>query len=325
MPSPARFAPFALLALVAPFALFAACGGPATPAPAEPGAGDLVCTGRIEPEDGEVEVSAQLPGTITAIHVQEGERIGKGALLATLDVRQQEAAVLLAEARLLRVEAGNGKEEIAAVEHQQKALEAELVFAKSDLARAKELRESTSLSEGDVEMKQGRVDALTARIAGLGAEAAALRRGPLPEEVAVAKAELEVARTNLELRFVRAETAGTVLHLYRRVGDYVGGSWPTPLLRLADTSRLRVRIEVGETEAGAVAEGLVGTFTVFGTSERLGEVTVKTVLPSFGPKRLFDPDGAARVDTRTLQAICELRATGAVYSGQRVLVRFPRR
>lgn len=300
-----------------------ACADPSTPVPTAAASPEIVCTGRIEPYDGEVEVSAQMPGTLVSLHVREGEWVEKGALLATLDARPQAAAVALAEARLARLTAGHGKEEIAAVDHQRQALEADLHFARRELERGTQLRASTSLAEGELEARQGRVDALSQQILGLAQQVAAMRRGPLPEEIAVAKAELQAARTDHELRFVRAESAGTILHLYRHVGDYVSSTWPTPILRMGDTRRLRLRIEVGETEVGKLQVGMKGSFTVFGVPEVLGEATVATILPSFAPKRLFDPDGAARVDTRVLQALCEVTTGGQVFSGQRVVVRLP--
>jgi len=138
----------------------------------------------------------------------------------------------------------------------------------------------------------------------------------------VAHAEVEAARTSYELRHVRAQSAGAILHLYRHTGDYVSGNWPTPILCMADTNRLQVRIEVGESNVQELKPGMTGSFSVFGMTNDLGELVVRTFLPSFAPKRLFDPDGNARMDTRTLQVLCEIHEPRQpVYSGQRVLVR----
>jgi multidrug efflux pump subunit AcrA (membrane-fusion protein) len=314
--------------LAAVLTLFlAGCGDDVAKAPAsgqsQPAKPQFVCTGRVEPVDGEVEVSAQMAGTLEAVLVKEGDWVEKDAILASVDARREKAQLDLAEARLARVKAGHGAEEIAAVVHQREALEADLAYAQKELERARKLRETAAISDDELESKQKRVASLQKQIESLGQQAAAMKRGPIPEEIAVAQAEVEAARTSYELRHVRAQSSGAILHLYRHTGDYVSGNWPTPILRMADTNRLQVRIEVGESDGHQVTPGMTGTFTVFGMTNELRQLTIRTILPSFAPKRLFDPDGNARLDTRTLQALCDLKEPRQpVYSGQRVLVRF---
>jgi len=302
------------------------CGGDVAKAPAygqsQPAKPQFVCTGRVEPVDGEVEVSAQMAGTLEAVLVKEGDWVEEGALLASVDARREKAQLDLAEARLARVKAGYGAEEIAAVVHQREALEAELDYARKDLERARTLHATAAMSADELESKQKRAISLERQVESLAQQASAMKRGPIPEEVAVAHAEVEAARTSYELRHVRAQSAGAILHLYRHTGDYVSGNWPTPILRMANTNRLHVRIEVGESDVQQLKPGMTGSFGLFGTTNDLGEVVVRSILPSFAPKRLFDPDGNARMDTRTLQVLCEIQETRQpVYSGQRVLVR----
>jgi hypothetical protein len=53
-----------------------------------------------------------------------------------------------------------------------------------------------------------------------------------------------------------------------------------------------------------------------------GRLSLRAILPGFAPKRLFDPDGNARLDTRVLEVLCDILETRRpVYSGQRLLVR----
>jgi len=149
------------------------------------------------------------------------------------------------------------------------------------------------------------------------------RRGPLLEDISLAEAEVAAARAGFELRLVRAQTDGAILNLHRHTGDFVTVFQPTPILRMADTKRLRVRVEVNEQEAHRVKEGLAGEFTVFGMKEVGGRLVMRTVLPSFAPRRLFEPDSTARLDTRTLNVLCEIQgALPLVHSGQRVIATF---
>jgi multidrug resistance efflux pump len=124
------------------------------------------------------------------------------------------------------------------------------------------------------------------------------------------------------MRLVRAVSDGNVLQLYRHAGDFVSITFPTPVLRMANTHRLRARLEVNEQDVYRLKVGIEGAFTTFGAGKPGGRVVVKTVLPSFAPRRLFEPDSTARMDTRTLQVLGEVREDVPVYSGQRLTVTF---
>ena len=54
-----------------------------------------------------------------------------------------------------------------------------------------------------------------------------------------------------------------------------------------------------------------------------GRLTVKTIVPAFGPKRLFNPDASARHDARTLEVLCDAEGKARLYPGQRVTAEFP--
>jgi hypothetical protein len=51
-------------------------------------------------------------------------------------------------------------------------------------------------------------------------------------------------------------------------------------------------------------EGAEGEFTTFGAKQPGGHLVIKTILPSFAPRRLFEPDSTARMDTHTHFKCC---------------------
>jgi multidrug resistance efflux pump len=159
----------------------------------------------------------------------------------------------------------------------------------------------------------------------------ALRRGPLPKDIEAAEAavkvaekQLDEAQTNYDYRQVTAPFDGTVLKVYRHAGDSVQAGAPTPVVCLADTEQLRVRLEVNETEVDQLKTGMKGDITVRGNSQTVGHVEIREVIPVFGPKRLFNADTSVRVDTRTLDVLCEVETTGDVklFPGQRLTAEF---
>lgn len=295
---------------------------------AEPGGASntvrkLICVGRVEPVDGEVEVAAQMSGTLVAVRVKEGDWVTNGTVLAEVDAPREKAGLDLALAKLARVRAGNGTEEIAAAEASRDAIGAELEYAEAEYQRAIKLMEQKVVADDVLDERRQRATALRKQLLTATKQAEAMKRGPLPEDVALAAAEAAAARAAHELRIVRAQADGVILHLYRHAGDYVTVFQPAPILRMADTRRLRVRVEVNEQEAHRAKDGLEGAFTVYGVKEVGGRVVMRSVPPSFTPRRLFEPDSTARMDTRTLNALCEIQTNALpIFSGQRVVAEF---
>jgi HlyD family secretion protein len=311
----------ALLLMVC-FSTFAVWGADANKPVVNDSTRRLVCVGRVEPVSGEVEVCAQMSGTLTSLLVKEGDWVTNGTVLAEVDTRREKAALDLALAKLARVKAGNGKEEIGAAEASRDAIAAELAFAESELQRTVKLREKQVVAEDELERKRQETDTLRKQVISAEKQAEALKRGPLPEDIAFAEAEVASAQAVYDLRLICAESDGVILELQRHGGDFVAVNFPTPILRMANTRKLRVRLEVNEQDVYRVKAGMKGEFTTFGADQSSGQLVVKTILPSFAPRRLFELDSTARMDTRTLQVLCEI-ATGAQgYAGQRLTATF---
>ncbi|MFN0078417.1 MAG: ATP-binding cassette domain-containing protein [Prosthecobacter sp.] len=143
----------------------------------------------------------------------------------------------------------------------------------------------------------------------------------LPRDLSVGeKQRVALARAVHELRRVRAAADGHILLLHRPAGDVVSLQFATPILRMAVTTRLCVRLEINEQGVQRVSEGMQGQFTFYGAAKPNGRLRIVTLLPAFAPRRLFEPDSTARLDTRTLNALCEIVCEAApVYAGQRVM------
>jgi HlyD family secretion protein len=264
-----------------------------------------------------------MSGTLERVPVKEGDTVETGAVLAEIDAKTEKTLLDAANARLRRVKAGNGAEEVAAALAEHDAVLAELAQAERDATRAEKLHKTEVVADDFAESQRQRAVVLRHRSIATKQRYEALKRGPLPEDVAAAQAEVEAARANHDLRLVRAPSSGTILRLLRHSGDFVSVSYPSPIIRMADMSHLQIRVEIAEPDAARVRPGQEGAFTGFGMTAQSGCLKITAVLPAFGPKRLFDPDTTARMDTRTLDVLCEITKTNQpVFSGQREVVRF---
>jgi multidrug efflux pump subunit AcrA (membrane-fusion protein) len=291
----------------------------------------VVCSGRVESVDGEVDVASQVAGRLAEVRVKEGDMVERGQVVAVIDGPRQaaelavaEANVALARSKVKQLEAGTGKEEIQQALCEAESVDALLIYESMSLTRMHRLYKISALSADDYDRQRQRVEQLRRQRDGLRKRHEALKRGSLPQEIDVARSELALAeervrRTEVErdLLLVRAPTNGKVLEVYRHQGDSVATDQPT--VRMADTTRLRIRLEVDEANVARLRPGLGGTFRIRGATSDVGRLSLTTIIPAFGPKRLFNPDTSARYDTRILSVFCEPADSRLpLYLGQRV-------
>ena len=292
-----------------------------------------VCSGMVEAVGGEVDVCSQLAGELIEVRARDGERVQKGQVLAMLDAQRQEAEIgvaaamaACAEAKLKRVQAGVGAEEKQEALLAAESVDALLKYETANCERLRKLYATKAISLDELQRSEDKADHLRKQRDGLKEHYESLRRGPLPEEVALARADvaaaesrLRQANVNYAYRLVCAPLSATVLRVCRHAGDSVSLDPPTPIVRLVDASRLRIRLEVDEAYVSRLKTPRAGTFQVGGIAENVGRLVVTTLIPQFGPKRLFNPDTSARVDTRILDVLCDVEQCSVPLSpGQRI-------
>jgi multidrug efflux pump subunit AcrA (membrane-fusion protein) len=299
----------------------------------EPHPRPVVCSGRVESIHGEVEVSALIGGRLEEVRVTEGDTVHEGDVLAVLEggrqteeLRTAEANVAVARLKLQQVQAGNGKEEIEQALDEMRGLEARLAYETTNLESLRRLYQKRALTSDELQRKMHEVEQMQRQRDALQKHYEAVRRGPLPEAIEVARGQLAVAESRLQrarvehdFHLIRATRSGTILEIYRHAGDAVNLEYPTPILRIADTTHLRIRLEVNEPDVPRLKVGSQGWFQVRGRGTAAGQLIVKTIIPVFGPRRLFNPDTSVRNDTRTVAMLCEpTRLHISIFLGQRV-------
>ena len=159
-----------------------------------------VCTGMVEATGGEIDVFAQLPGELVEVRVLEGETVHKGQVLAVLDARRQEAEIAvaaasvgLAQAKLKRVQAGVGEEEKQEALLAAESVASLLKYETANCERLRKLYTAKSISLDVLEQSEDQEEHLRKQMEGLKKHYESLRRGPLPEEIALARAAVTEA------------------------------------------------------------------------------------------------------------------------------------
>jgi RND family efflux transporter MFP subunit len=156
--------------------------------------------------DRDAQVSAQVPGRVLRLLVREGDRVAAGQVLAKLDDGPFVDDLHAAEAALTktRVEVRNAEATSARVER---------VYEHGIAAKQ--------------EVDDARARAQSAGAAASEAEAAARR-----------------AQRQVERSAIRSPLAGVIVRLLRRPGELVDGTPTTPIVEVADPSRLELVADV---------------------------------------------------------------------------------
>lgn len=214
--------------------------------------GVLVIAGTVESRD--VQVGSLVGGRIEQVHVDEGDLVGRGAPLVTLEdhllrrqVREQEARLDAARAEQALVEAGPRAEDI-------ERARVEWVQAEAARQRAEELLRGEATTPARVEEAVARAESLRQTYE-------ELRRGSRPEDLARARAlaaqeeaRLAFLREQLAELVVRAPARAVVQTLSVRPGDLVLAN--QPVAELLELDQLWVRAYVPETKLGLIEVGL---------------------------------------------------------------------
>jgi HlyD family secretion protein len=264
--------------------------------------------------------------------VEEGDRVRKGQVLATLDNADARARVAVAAAQLQQAEAKlrrvvNGAREQERREAAALAREAEAVL---ENARRERERRQRLFGDGDIARSEldraereyrvaaSRVDAARERQRLVEDDAREEDRAQAEADVAYAQARLEEARALLGKTVIVAPIAGTVLRKHFRSGESISDRADTPVVTLGDSSVLRVRAEVDEADVARVKAGQKAYVKAAAYGERRFTGRVVRVGKLLGRKSVRTERPSERVDTKILETLIELDPGQELPAGLRV-------
>ena len=179
-------------------------------------------------------VSAKITGKIRDVHIEEGQRVDAGTVLAELDDVDLKAQLALAQAQLL------------AARSQKADLHVQFQQSKRDRARQDELGQRRLVSQQAAEQARSAVDSLKARIAAQ------------DRQIAVAEESVRVAEVNVDNTVIRAPFAGIVVAKTAQPGEIVspmsagGGFTRTGIGTIVDMDSLEIEVDVNEAFIGRV-------------------------------------------------------------------------
>ena len=179
-------------------------------------------------------VSAQITGTLTAVLIEEGERVKQGQVLARLEDSGYQATLLAAKAQ-------------ADAAHALVAqYRAQLTQATRDAARLQTLAKRGLMSKQAAEQAATQVGSLRAQL------------NSQQQQARAADAQAAVAQVNFDYTVVRAPFDGVVTTKDAQVGEIIsplsagGGFTRTGVGTIVDMNSLEVDVDVNEAYIGRV-------------------------------------------------------------------------
>jgi macrolide-specific efflux system membrane fusion protein len=216
----------------------------------------VTATGTLQPRD-YVDVGAQVSGQLRKIHVEVGDTVNAGELLAEIDPTVYRARVDASRAQLKNLRA------------QLKDREAQLVLAQIQLRRQRALmaedattKESLQTAEAAAKSAEAQLEALRAQI----------------EQV---ESTLRADEANLQYARILSPMAGTVVSITARQGQTLNTNQQAPVvMRIADLSTMTVQTQVSEADVSRLKLGMDAYFTTLGGSGKRWQGKLEKIEPT---------------------------------------------
>jgi ABC exporter DevB family membrane fusion protein len=133
-----------------------------------------------------------------------------------------------------------------------------------------------------------------------------------------AEAKVKEAEANLTKTVVRAPISGIVLRKRLKTGESVSPENPTGIVTVADTSALRVRIDLDETDVAKIRENQTAYVTADAFGEKKFAAKVVRVGQILGRKNFRTERPTEKIDTKILEVLLELAPDQRLPLGLRV-------
>jgi len=293
----------------------------------------VAAAGLVEPKGEERIVIAESVGKLKRVYINEGDHVTKNQLLAELENSEQsalmvqaKAVVALREAALKRLKNGARAEERQAAAAALAQSEADLKWRRLELARRESLHNQQAvISQQELDLARAQYDGSVASRDRAKASFDEITNGARPEDIAIAQAQLDQAKGELdhaiallEKTQIRSPVDGVVLKRELREGESVTTLNPLPLARLGDLTQLFVRAEIDELDITHIAVGQRATVSSDAFGEKTFSGQVVQLSKRMGQRQARSDNPAEKRDSRVLEALIALDGQPPLPIGLRV-------
>jgi len=216
----------------------------------------VTALGALQPKD-YVDVGAQVSGQLKKVHVDIGDRVKQGDLLAEIDPTVFETRVRTDRANLANLH--------AQLDEQQ----ANLVLARQQLTRNQNLFKAKIVSQDTLQTAEATLAAGEAKADSLKAQ------------IDGAQATLDGDIANLGYTKIYAPMGGTIVSQTALEGQTLNANQSAPVIvRIADLDTMTVWAQVAEADVVKLTPGMSVYFTTLGLPDRHWQGTVQQIQPT---------------------------------------------
>ena len=204
-----------------------------------------------------VDVGAQVSGQLVTLHVDVGDEVKEGDLLAEIDAQVQSARVAADQAQLANIKA------------QLAAQQAQLVLAKQQFERQKRLKADNATSTDAYQSAEAQQNSAAAQLESLTAQ------------VQQSESTLKADQVTLSYSKIFAPMTGTVSSITARQGQTLNANQQAPIiLQIADLTKMTVWTQVSEADIVRLKLGMDAYFTTLGNPDKRWSGTLRQIMPT---------------------------------------------
>ena len=215
-----------------------------------------------------IELASKVVGKVAWIGVDKGYHVQQGDVLVRLEDDEYRAQVQQAQGNLDNLQAhlqellnGSRPEEIEKAKADLDSAQADLVNAKTNLDRTRQLVQDKVSSRQSLEDAVAKYDGQVAKVASLERTYDLAKLGPRKEEIDAARAQIVQAKgqlaymqTQLDNTVIRAPVSGTILDRNVEKGEFVTTGFVGDkgakgyVVALADLNDLKVELDINQND-----------------------------------------------------------------------------
>ncbi|WP_409522818.1 efflux RND transporter periplasmic adaptor subunit [Nitrincola sp. MINF-07-Sa-05] len=216
----------------------------------------VTATGRLQPRN-YVDVGAQVSGQLTQLHVEVGEVVKEGDLLAEID-----STVYLATVDSTRAQ-------LRAQRAQLEDRRAQLTLAEFQYRRQRNLLAENATTEEAYQSAEAGLRSAKAQITALEAQ------------IEQAESTLRAEEAKLNYAQIYSPMDGTVVSIAARQGQTINATQQTPvIMQIADLSVMTVQAQVSEADINRIKPGMEVYFTTLGGQGQRWHGQVRRIEPT---------------------------------------------
>ncbi len=212
--------------------------------------------GTLEPKN-YVDIGAQVSGMILKMHIEIGDHVKNGDLIAEIDPDVYEASVLANQAELKNLQAQKAEKQAYLKQAQQK------------YDRNVRLYKSKAVSQEVLQDSENTLDITKANIMAVDAQ------------IEKAQSTLSASETNLKFTKIYSSMNGTVVSQEVQEGQTINASQTTPtIVQVANLDTMTVVAEVAEADVMKLKPDMDVYFSTLGSGERKWNGIVRQIEPT---------------------------------------------